>query len=331
MTFSDVLQSYIKETDKTYPNLPLAMANLILQLQDQVATIQASSGGTNSQNSNYTAAVSDNGKLISFNTSSAAISFIQSALGTSASVTMSAVPKTGDLLIVIVPYATTSVVATLLGGGVTSWTEIESVVPIGNGDYISIFYGVVGNSPSATITSTNATGGLYVWNFRGCAASPLDSQNSATGNSTVQQVSVTVSSNGELVFAYVAGSETPGPFTVNDGFTTIPSTGNANNWVIYKLNASAGIAIPGVTDADSGSFAAIGASFKAGASLILTLPLTPISATWRIFVENIGTGILSINPNGSLLDGSSEMITGIMPNQGLYITTDGLSYFTMRG
>ena len=63
----------------------------------------------------------------------------------------------------------------------------------------------------------------------------------------------------------------------------------------------------------------------------LTLPATPPSPQWNIFVENIGLGTLTISPNGLNLDGSASNLTPVSTNQGVYISTDGINYFTERG
>lgn len=63
----------------------------------------------------------------------------------------------------------------------------------------------------------------------------------------------------------------------------------------------------------------------------LTLPATPPSPQWNIFVENIGLGTLTISPNGLNLDGSASNLTPIATNQGVYISTDGTNYFSERG
>lgn len=80
-------------------------------------------------------------------------------------------------------------------------------------------------------------------------------------------------------------------------------------------------------------------SFSSSSAVTLTLP-NPIPAHpqvvgmtdsgWWIPVQNIGTGVLTILPNGLLLDGLSASIT-LGQNQGVAIFTDGANYFTFHG
>jgi hypothetical protein len=77
-------------------------------------------------------------------------------------------------------------------------------------------------------------------------------------------------------------------------------------------------------------------SFSSASSITLTLPnpvpshpqLTGMTDSgWWILVQNIGTGTLTVSPNGLLIDGSSSSLT-LGQNQGLLIFTDGVNYFT---
>ena len=71
-------------------------------------------------------------------------------------------------------------------------------------------------------------------------------------------------------------------------------------------------------------------SFNDASPCTLTLPAASPGGRWFCFVENIGAGVLTISPNGLNLDGSASSIT-LAKNQGCYIATDALNYFTMRG
>jgi hypothetical protein len=62
----------------------------------------------------------------------------------------------------------------------------------------------------------------------------------------------------------------------------------------------------------------------------LTLPSAPPSGIWNLFVQNIGIGTWTLSPNGLLIDASGASLT-LATGQGLYISTDGVNYFTMRG
>jgi hypothetical protein len=80
-------------------------------------------------------------------------------------------------------------------------------------------------------------------------------------------------------------------------------------------------------------------SFSSSSAVTLTLP-NPIPAHpqvigmtdsgWWIPVQNIGTGVLTISPNGLLIDGLPASIT-LGQNQGVAIFTDGSNYFTFHG
>ena len=74
--------------------------------------------------------------------------------------------------------------------------------------------------------------------------------------------------------------------------------------------------------------------FDSASAVALTLPnpvpTTPVGNPWRIFVANIGAGLLTINPNALDLDGSTSSPT-LGTNAGMYISTDGANYFSVRG
>lgn len=71
--------------------------------------------------------------------------------------------------------------------------------------------------------------------------------------------------------------------------------------------------------------------FNSSSALSLTLPSAIPFAQWCLFVATIGTGGLTVNPNGLQIDGSLSSITGLTQNQGIYVATDGANYFTERG
>lgn len=77
---------------------------------------------------------------------------------------------------------------------------------------------------------------------------------------------------------------------------------------------------------DSGSLMVMNSS---GAHTF-TLPAFPPSFTWEIWIENIGTGNLTVSPNSLNLDGSGSSLV-LVQNSGCYIATDGANYFTSRG
>ncbi len=62
----------------------------------------------------------------------------------------------------------------------------------------------------------------------------------------------------------------------------------------------------------------------------LTLPSSPPFAKWKIAVQNIGSGTLTISRNGLLIDTAAANLT-LNQNSGVEIFTDGTNYFTERG
>lgn len=68
-------------------------------------------------------------------------------------------------------------------------------------------------------------------------------------------------------------------------------------------------------------------------TVTVTLLNPPPSATFKIFVQNLGAGLVHINANGLTLDtvtGNALNMTGAA-DQGVYISTDGTNYFSSRG
>ncbi len=61
-----------------------------------------------------------------------------------------------------------------------------------------------------------------------------------------------------------------------------------------------------------------------------TLPAAPPFLQWRVFIQNIGTGVLTVSRNGLNIDAVASDLT-INQNQGVYLSTDGTNYFTERG
>jgi len=71
-------------------------------------------------------------------------------------------------------------------------------------------------------------------------------------------------------------------------------------------------------------------SFNSASAMTLTLPATPPFAVWKIAVQNVGAGVLTVSPNGLNLDGAAGSLT-LNQNSGLVVYTDGTNYFTERG
>lgn len=59
-------------------------------------------------------------------------------------------------------------------------------------------------------------------------------------------------------------------------------------------------------------------------------PILPPFADWWVLIQNIGTGVLTIDRNGLLVDAAAANLT-LNQNQGVIVRTDGSNYFTERG
>lgn len=110
--------------------------------------------------------------------------------------------------------------------------------------------------------------------------------------------------------------------------STTPTPTNAS-W--FELSAGTGYAqvmtasYTAVTN-DAGKLL----SFNISSAATLQLPAAVPSNGWYILVQNIGTGTLTISPNGLSLDNSTSSLT-VNAGQGVMIYSDGLNYYTMRG
>jgi hypothetical protein len=71
-------------------------------------------------------------------------------------------------------------------------------------------------------------------------------------------------------------------------------------------------------------------SFNITSAATLTLPPSSPGSSWFILVENNGSALLTINPNGLKLDYLANSIL-LGPGQGVTIYSDGANYFTERG
>ncbi len=83
-------------------------------------------------------------------------------------------------------------------------------------------------------------------------------------------------------------------------------------------------------DVDNGRIISMHSTSSPVVSLTLTLPAFPPSTTWNIFVQNTGGTNLDVDPNGLELDGVAAVLT-LAPGTGVYVSTDGINYFTSRG
>jgi hypothetical protein len=70
--------------------------------------------------------------------------------------------------------------------------------------------------------------------------------------------------------------------------------------------------------------------FNSSSPHTLTLPAAAPFAQWNIAVRNIGSGGVTISPNGLNIDGAGSGVT-LAQAQGLAISTDATNYLTERG
>ena len=71
-------------------------------------------------------------------------------------------------------------------------------------------------------------------------------------------------------------------------------------------------------------------AFNSASAVTLTLPAAPPSAMWRVAVQNVGAGVLTVSRNGLLIDtAAANLVLG--QNSGVLVYTDGTNYFTERG
>lgn len=110
--------------------------------------------------------------------------------------------------------------------------------------------------------------------------------------------------------------QTDGNVPVQSITTEVPNTGKVNlKTTSYTLVA-----------ADCGKLVVYNSS-GAGS---FTLPPTPPFAQWMVAISNIGTGVLTVSPNGLNLDGTIISLT-LGQDVGILIYTDGTNYFSIRG
>lgn len=256
-------------------------------------------GGVNAQTANYTAVSGDNGKLISFNSSS--------------SVTLT------------LPSAAPS----------SSW--FVAVENIGSGTLTVSPNGldIDGSSSNLTLSQNSGflvyTDGTNYFTMRGAAA--------GSGSGTVTSVALTMPS----VFS-VSGSPITSEGTLDVTLETEtantvfagPSSGSAAAPTFRSIAAADLPSGAGGVNSQTGNYTAVAGdrgkiiSFNSSSAVTLTLPSSPPSANWVIGVENVGSGTLSVAPNGLDIDGSSSDLS-LAQNQGVWIQTDGSNYFTERG
>ena len=81
-----------------------------------------------------------------------------------------------------------------------------------------------------------------------------------------------------------------------------------------------------VVDGDDGKLI----PFNSASAATALLPATPPPAPWRVGIQNIGAGTLTVDPNGNGFDAGSSTIP-LTTNNGMYVYSDGTQYWTERG
>ena len=205
-------------------------------------------------------------------TTSAGIALVQqttaSAPNTNAplSATLSASPINGDLL-VMVGAAEHGGLATVSGGGVTSWTRATRSLDNTN---IEIWYGVCDGS-SATVTITFPAYTLPIWmavsEWSGMASTNvLDSTRSISGNTSPAGAGTLATTNAHDVLIFAVTDDTPntfgaptqGPWSAMTGVSPPPLVQAA--W--YREVSTAGSYGPTVTET-AHSWESAAAAFRA--------------------------------------------------------------------
>jgi hypothetical protein len=82
----------------------------------------------------------------------------------------------------------------------------------------------------------------------------------------------------------------------------------------------------GAQNSDSGKLV----PFNSASPVTYTLLNSGVTSQWFVYVQNVGAGTLSINPNGLTLDQSSSSVS-VTQNQGIVLFWDGSNYWTERG
>jgi hypothetical protein len=176
---------------------------------------------------------------------------------TSLSVSPTAV---GDCLLLAIGYSSTSPqVATVSGGGCSSWTKLTR--GSGNGFGVELWLGVISTPGSATITLTYSPSdsvgtGLTALQFTAYGAGTVWAvDNSQVGTSTaasgpVDFASLTPSASGDLYYGAVRDGSTT-MSTSSSGYTV--ANGTSENSVIYNPSCSSSAQAPTASVAGAGS------------------------------------------------------------------------------
>jgi hypothetical protein len=172
---------------------------------------------------------------------------------------------------------------------------------------------IVFNSAGAHALTLPAAAPFAQWN--------IGVQNIGTGNVTISPNGLTIDGAGSsLALAQTQGlaisTDATNYFTERGAINITPSLGGASvKTADYTVAAG-----------DTGKLLAM----NSGSAQTITLPASPPSTTWCVFIQNIGTGVLTVNRNGLTIDGAGSNLT-VYTGEGVVVFTDGTNYFTERG
>lgn len=179
---------------------------------------------------------------------------------------------------------------------------------------------------NAYAVSLNAMGAAY---FTGMPV-VFTPANTNTGASTIN-----VNSLGTKTIKKQGGTADVAAGDIQSGAVILLVYDGTNFQMLSSLgNGSSGSSFNGTNSQTANYTAVSGDNAKLismnGSSLTLTLPASPPSSTWVIFVENRNSTALTVSRNGLNIDGAAANLT-VAQNQGVVIFTDGSNYFTEQG
>lgn len=114
-----------------------------------------------------------------------------------------------------------------------------------------------------------------------------------------------------------------------------PSTGAAD-FPTFRAISGLDIPVGGVNAQTGTTYTALPAdsgkliTLSNALAVTLTLPASPPSTQWFIFVQSTGAAGVTIARNGKTIDGAASNLS-LTTDQGVIIFTDGSNYFTERG
>jgi hypothetical protein len=111
--------------------------------------------------------------------------------------------------------------------------------------------------------------------------------------------------------------------------TTMSPFAAPGNWALWAQGAGGVVNNPGNYTPLLGDDGRL-IFYSSSSNQTLTLPNPPFNNGWWIAVQNVGTGVLTLNRNGTTINNFAGNGT-LNQNQGVLIYTDGTNYFTLNG